>query len=402
MNFKCYAKSIFIYSVMITAISSNMIAQSITYEDGVKVVHNSKKEKWGSDKKIKLEQVKILGKLDTEDENFMFYRPEDIDTDNEGHIYVLDAGNHRIQKYDREGKYLLTIGRPGQGPGEFSRPVNLEVDDEGNVYVLDVGNRRIQVFNPEGMHRRDIKIENVSAKFHILKSKEILMVNQGIVINVDESNKKPLPLFRIIDNEGKVRGKFGEPENFDDVLLNNRGNKINFAVDDSGNIFVSFRSRNNIEKYGSDRKLLMKIDRPLDYSLDFKKGKVGDEYGVPSITKMPEFPIVSTGIDVDNQGRIWVLTQKRQLSEEEKMSLEVDIVRTSDGGAIERRNEQRNTGMSKNDIFQIEIFDREGVLLKRFPLTHFADAIKIQRDRVYVLDKYRTMQLFVYKLTMPD
>lgn len=402
MKLKCLTLFVLILSVLITAFFSNISAQSITYEDGVKIVHNRKKEGWKNNAKIKLEPMGILGKLDAEDENCTFYRPMDIATDKAGHVYVLDAGNFRIQKYNREGEYLLSIGRSGQGPGELSRPVCLDVDMEENIYVLDVGNRRLQVYNSDGAHRRDIKIENIPAKFLLFKSKEILLVNQGIIIDVDESNKKPLPLFRIADQDGNVLGKFGVPENFDDVLLNNRGNKINLAVDENDNVFVSFRSRNRIDKYGPDRKLLVRIDRPLDYSLAFKKGKVGEEYGVPSITQMPEFPIVSTGIDIDDQGRIWVLTQKRQLSEEEKMHMEVDIVRTQGAGAVEKRKVKGNTDLSKIDIFQIEVFDKEGILLKRFPLSHFADAIQIHRDKVYVLDKYRAMQLYIYKWIMPD
>lgn len=402
MKWDLLALPFFVLLILVAVLSSALSAQSITYEDGVRIVHNGKREAWANNKKIKLEPAGILGKLDAKDENYIFFRPADIAVDKEGHIHVLDAGNYRVQKYDQEGKYILTIGRPGQGPGEFSRPVSMDVDDAGNIYILDVGNHRIHIFSPDSTFRRDIKIENIPARFCLFKSKDILLINQGIVIDADESHKKPLPLFRLADQEGNMLGKFGEPENFDDVLLNNRGNKIYFATDDDDNTYVSFRSRNRIEKYGPNRKLLMRMDRPLDYSLAFKKGKIGKEYGLPSITQMPEFPIVSTGIDVDDQGRIWVLTQKRQLSEEEKMNMEVDIVRTQGAGAVERRKGRGSTDLSKIDIFQIEVFDKEGILLKRFPLSHFADAIQIQKDKVYVLDKYRAMQLYIYKWILPD
>lgn len=387
MKLKCLTLFVLILSVLITAFFSNISAQSITYEDGVKIVHNRKKEGWKNNAKIKLEPMGILGKLDAEDENYTFYRPMDMAVDKEGHIYVLDAGNYRVQKYDREGKYLMTIGRPGQGPGEFSRPVSMDVDDEGNIYILDVGNRRIHTFNPDARFCRDIKIENIPAKFRLFKSGDILLVNQGIVIDADASHKKPLPLFRAVDQDGNMLGKFGEPENFKDVLLNNRGNKINFAVDENDNIFVSFRSRNRIEKYGPNRKLLIRMDRPLDYSLAYKEGKIGEEYGMLSVTKMPEFPTVSTGIDTDDQGRIWVITQRRQLNEKEKMSMEADVVRTQGTGAVEQRKISGNTDLSMTDIYQIEIFDEEGILLKRFPLGHAADAMAVYRDRVYILDQ---------------
>ncbi|MCZ6676440.1 MAG: hypothetical protein O7E52_04235 [Candidatus Poribacteria bacterium] len=46
--------------------------------------------------------------------------------------------------------YVETIGRPGQGAGQFLRPVGLALDHRGFVYVADSGNNRIQVVDAEG------------------------------------------------------------------------------------------------------------------------------------------------------------------------------------------------------------------------------------------------------------
>ena len=66
----------------------------------------------------------------------------------QGDIYVLDSGKYRIQKYDKNGHYLQTIGRQGQGPGEFERPVGLYLDKKGNIYVL--GFPKIHLFDHKG------------------------------------------------------------------------------------------------------------------------------------------------------------------------------------------------------------------------------------------------------------
>lgn len=75
----------------------------------------------------------------------------------DGRIYVLDAGNARIQVFDALGKYLTQWGRKGSGEGDFdfgSGRVpedfagSVVVDGEGYIYVADVGNRRIQKFAP--------------------------------------------------------------------------------------------------------------------------------------------------------------------------------------------------------------------------------------------------------------
>ena len=72
-------------------------------------------------------------------------------------LYVLDAGNARIQVFDLEGGYITRWGESGAGPGQFDFghggvasdfAGSIVVDDEGFIYVADVGNRRIQKFSP--------------------------------------------------------------------------------------------------------------------------------------------------------------------------------------------------------------------------------------------------------------
>jgi hypothetical protein len=82
------------------------------------------------------------------DEDYLFYNIWDIEVDRHDNIYVLDAGSCRIQKYDRRGKFVQTIGRQGQGPGEFERPVHIFFDVEDNIYIL--GLSKIHILNKDG------------------------------------------------------------------------------------------------------------------------------------------------------------------------------------------------------------------------------------------------------------
>jgi DNA-binding beta-propeller fold protein YncE len=76
--------------------------------------------------------------------------PTDVAVGSDGRIFVVDGGNHRIVAFDRNGKYLLTIGSKGSGEGQFKDPVGVGTDGKGRVYVADTGNHRIQVFGTEG------------------------------------------------------------------------------------------------------------------------------------------------------------------------------------------------------------------------------------------------------------
>jgi len=83
--------------------------------------------------------------------------PLSFDAGPDGRIFVLDAGNGRIQVFDGEAHYITQWGHPGSGAGEFNfgrggSPEDfagsVAVDSEGHIYVADVGNRRIQKFAP--------------------------------------------------------------------------------------------------------------------------------------------------------------------------------------------------------------------------------------------------------------
>lgn len=65
-------------------------------------------------------------------------------------IYIVDSGNNRLVVLDQDGKTLFTIGREGQGEGEFQDPVGIGIGPEGKIYVADTGNHRIQIFTAQG------------------------------------------------------------------------------------------------------------------------------------------------------------------------------------------------------------------------------------------------------------
>ncbi|MFH1891539.1 MAG: 6-bladed beta-propeller [Candidatus Zixiibacteriota bacterium] len=66
------------------------------------------------------------------------------------YIYVADSHNHRIQKFDLQGNFILEWGSYGAGDGEFVTPVGIDIDYEGDIFVADSGNHRIQVFDTLG------------------------------------------------------------------------------------------------------------------------------------------------------------------------------------------------------------------------------------------------------------
>ena len=80
-----------------------------------------------------------------------FHQPTDVVITPKGDIFVTDGyGNSRVVHFDAQGRFVRAWGKLGVGPGEFSLPHAIDVDSQGRLYVADRNNVRIQVFDQEG------------------------------------------------------------------------------------------------------------------------------------------------------------------------------------------------------------------------------------------------------------
>jgi len=96
-----------------------------------------------------------------------FFRPHMVRIDRNNNIIVVETGNHRIQKFSSTGVFLGWIGAKRDGtltdgwetsglsqesnlPGGFKSPVSLQLIDNDTMIIADNGNHRIQKFDPDG------------------------------------------------------------------------------------------------------------------------------------------------------------------------------------------------------------------------------------------------------------
>jgi len=81
--------------------------------------------------------------------------------DRGGRLYVLDTGNHRVHVFDEAGKFIRSIGRRGNGPGEFQAPLGIAITSSNELVVNDVV-RGIQLFSLDGAFLRTVAVEDGS------------------------------------------------------------------------------------------------------------------------------------------------------------------------------------------------------------------------------------------------
>jgi sugar lactone lactonase YvrE len=377
-------------------------AQSVETVNGVRLVHNGKEGLWGKKPKVQAEAVRTLGDIAAEDESVAFYMPAGMALDSRGNLYILDAGNHRVQKFSPEGKYIASFGRQGQGPGDFSYPDAIDIDAEDMVWVSDPNNQRIQVLTPEGAERKTLSfVKERVGKIRCTKS-GLVMAGGGGVLFVDpgsEEEKKALPkLFRKLDLNGKIIGEYGEPFDFEHPLVNQMGNEVTFAVDGNDCVYLAYLYQNRIDKYSPEGKLLWRADRKLDYSTDPPKDKGRREARGGGVSiQMPRMNQCAEGIVVDSAGRIWVVTLSRQTKEEEQVGVNMSV--SMSGG--ERKMSMKpegNTDLRKTDMYKLEVFSPEGELLGSLPLDHFVDGIYLKGERLFLWDAMRGAKFYEYRI----
>ncbi len=370
-------------------------AQKIETVNGVRVVRNEKGGLWGTNPQVKLELIRTIGGLDAE-ENQSFFEPSDIVQDSAGNLYILDSGNNRIQKLDPQGKFIKTIGRKGQGPGEFQGSAHsMDIDSEDNLFVFDTLPRRIEVFSSDGKPLRSIKFRAFSVgNIRLLKAGLIVrggMFDSGFIMGTARKLPK---LLEMLDQNGRTKYTFGEATNYGDRVTSRYANWFDLDTDGDKNICLSFRLQNHIEKYAPDGKLLWQADRPLNYGTDvIEKGFVSRRRGGVGV-QGPKMNIVSSGIAVDAKDRIWVITLRRQLTKEE-MGTGGSVV-TTDAGVVSRKIPSQPK-VVKEDVYKLEIFRPDGIFLGEIPLPHHAHGIRIFGDNLFIREYYNTI-FYQYKI----
>ena len=89
-----------------------------------------------------------------------FRQVTDVAWDAAGNTYISDGYiNSRVAKVDKDGNWLKSWGTFGDQPGQFNTPHSIATDAQGHVYVADRGNRRIQVFDGDGTFIRQMTID---------------------------------------------------------------------------------------------------------------------------------------------------------------------------------------------------------------------------------------------------
>lgn len=208
-----------------------------------------------------------------------FSRPIGVTVDAEGNVFVMDAGNSRVQKFDRNGKFILMWGSNGNGDGQFNIMIPDEgivaVDSEDNVYVGDNDNYRIEKFDSNGKYLTQWGTRG-TGDGQFTEIADIAIDDQNNVYVSDYQNDT----IQKFDSNGRFILEWGSP-GFEEGKFNGAGSIV---FDSQENVLVAEVETGRLQKFDNNGKFLSK-------------------YYLPTVA---DKPIIPYAIALDRQGNIYI------------------------------------------------------------------------------------------------
>lgn len=159
------------------------------------------------DYKEKLINISLIYKIGSDKENEDFYKPDSFAVDSDERLYILDTKNSRVQCFSKEGKFILSFARYGQGPGELSQWASkIKILEDQHIYIIDISRRRINIYDRNGNFIKLLRVDDEYNDIELIDG-EYYLSNCYM-----ESGKKTI---HVMDHSGKIVRSFGiiiEPE----------------------------------------------------------------------------------------------------------------------------------------------------------------------------------------------
>ncbi len=302
--------------IMLVKCSQQKIEWKGTIEevDGVTIVKNPREPVYGEDV-FNVEEELSIGEAEGEQE-YMFSRIAGIELDDEGNIYVVDWKRNHIRKFEKNGGFLRTIGREGQGPGEFQRITNIQITPENELMVHDRYTSRLTFFSLDGDYLRTVLLKGLMASIVKVNSMGNYLVKaydfEGLHIRVATELKVYSSDLEFIKTIAK--DKFRSTE-----APLQPGMTSRFLPSDL--IICGFRESYEFQILDPEGKTIRKITKdysPIKISEEEKKKR---EF--PQSSELPRYFPAFQDFSVDEEGRIFVQTYERQIIDKNKFYYDI-------------------------------------------------------------------------------
>jgi len=243
-----------------------------------------------------------------EGEDYYFSNLIGLAVNDEKRIFTIDYQAADVKVFDKEGMYIKTIGKRGQGPGEFSRPYHIFVSSQKEVVIFDLLLRRFSYFTFEGEFIKNVSTANYNIGFFNIDS-------EGNIIGLipDRNPENPVYALRKFDSDLNpiltyVTSPYPNPQ-----IYNPFGPRPQWALSVDNEIIHSFPEFYEIRIFdamGKEIRRIIKEYEPMRVSSEMKDlaKKQVERLGESIRLELPEYYPPIRYISVDENKRIFVHT----------------------------------------------------------------------------------------------
>lgn len=182
-------------------------------------------------KRIYLEEVLSIGSL----EDDLLYQWAGVSADEEGYVYVTDAMDYSLKKFDARGNLIKKAGRRGRGPGEFLAP-RLLARAAGHLYVTDQEIFGIQVFDENLVFQQRVPIN--------IPVSDIKIFPDGRIA-VSTTSMNQVSVVSIYDEKGRILRTIPYGPKEAELMMD----LVSFEFDSLENLYLVFIYQDRVEKY---------------------------------------------------------------------------------------------------------------------------------------------------------
>ena len=254
----------------------------------------------------------------------------DTDVDEDGNAYVLDATLSTVLVVAEDGTILRTVGREGEGPGEFTSGQELELLPDGGVVVMELMPGRLVVMDREGVPVSGWRLGGDGLQNGMLHMRHMETAGDGLAIGListrfDEGSVTIVNRLARLDASGKFDVTYrevSEEQSGGSISLTIGGEDDfmgNFTVDSTGRVVVFRRAHAyELEFYGDDGSLqrilrrdyepLRRTDEDLEEAREQLEAMHERFGGVDFDTEVEEFEDDIQDVVARPGGEIWVLS----------------------------------------------------------------------------------------------
>ena len=281
-------------------------------ENGIIVVKNPKKPIY-SENVFSLAEELSIGKAERGEE-YIFSQIRSIAVDEKERIYVLDTKEAHVKVFDKNGDYIKTMGRKGQGPGEMSLPFSICITSQNEIVVQDLNNRRIMFYSLDGSFINSLS----TAKIIIVGFNIDSRGNIIGIISISGPDKRVIELQKF-DSELNYLYSYGS------FSLPSRSSTFNpfmpefhWAVSKEDNVICGYPEKYEFKLFNSEGNLIRKVVK--DYKpIKITQGEIEEsKKRLPGPMKLdiPQYYSAYQDLTIDEENRIFVQTWERLENEE--------------------------------------------------------------------------------------